>query len=164
MSRRSDEPEPEPEIIQKGNPETEPESGQAVGYGKPPHATRFKQGCSGNPKGRPKGSLNVTTVFTKILREKVTINENGKRKIVTKLEAALKQIVNRAAGGDHRAQRLLLELASDAEARQNASVVQNPSIKELDQEIIDGIVKRFSGMEEEGQELQEANHVDDQRG
>lgn len=168
MSRSSDEPEPEPETKPGANPETEPGSGQAVGYGKPPQATRFKQGCSGNPKGRPRGSLNVTTVFTKILREKVTINENGKRKIVTKLEAALKQIVNRAAGGDHRAQRLLLELVSDAEDRQNASVVQNPVIEELDQEVIDGIVKRFRGMEEEGQEqgqeLQEANHVDDQRG
>lgn len=167
MSRSSDEPEPEPEIKPEANPETEPESGQAVGYGKPPQANRFKQGCSGNPKGRPKGSLNVTTVFTKILREKVTINENGKRKIVTKLEAALKQIVNRAAGGDHRAQRLLLDLASDAEARQNASGLQNPIIEELDQEVIDGIFKRFKGGEEEdqeqGQTLQEASDADDQR-
>ena len=27
-----------------------------VGYGKPPKATRFKPGKSGNPGGRPKGS------------------------------------------------------------------------------------------------------------
>lgn len=27
-----------------------------VGYGKPPEATRFKPGISGNPKGRPKGA------------------------------------------------------------------------------------------------------------
>lgn len=27
-----------------------------VGHGKPPEATRFKPGQSGNPKGRPKGS------------------------------------------------------------------------------------------------------------
>ena len=31
-----------------------------VGYGKPPQATRFQPGKSGNPKGRPKGSRNRT--------------------------------------------------------------------------------------------------------
>jgi Family of unknown function (DUF5681) len=51
-----------------------------VGYGKPPQATRFKKGVSGNPKGRPKGSLNIATVFTKTLRERVVINEHGQRK------------------------------------------------------------------------------------
>lgn len=30
-----------------------------VGYGKPPSATRFKPGQSGNPHGRPKGSKNI---------------------------------------------------------------------------------------------------------
>ena len=30
----------------------------AVGHGKPPEATRFKPGQSGNPKGRPKGKKN----------------------------------------------------------------------------------------------------------
>jgi Family of unknown function (DUF5681) len=34
-------------------------SGYKVGYGKPPKTTRFKKGKSGNPGGRPKGSLNL---------------------------------------------------------------------------------------------------------
>ena len=88
-----------------------PQPAKSVGYGTPPEATRFRKGVSGNPKGRPKGSLNVATVFTNILRERVVINEHGQRKTVTKLEAALKQMVNKAASGESRALGLLLELA-----------------------------------------------------
>jgi hypothetical protein len=143
------------------------EASKKAGYGKPPEATRFQKGISGNPKGRPKGSLNVASLFTKISREKVSINENGQRKNMTKLEAALKQIVNRAASGDHRNQRLMLELANAAEARQNASVPPDPVIEELDQEVINDILQRFRLPETDGKESQESiretNDVDDQR-
>jgi hypothetical protein len=77
--------------------EAERTSNRQVGYCHPPESARFTKGQSGNPKGRPKGSLNVATVFIKTLREKVVINENGQRKTVTKLEAAIKQLVNKAA-------------------------------------------------------------------
>src|ERR1035441_6553584 len=149
-------------------PNEVPEAAKSVGYGTPPEATRFRRGVSGNPRGRPRGSLNVATVFTKTLRERVVINENGQRKTVTKLEAVLKQMVNKAASGDIRAIRELLELARYAEARQNAPGVQNPVIEELDQEVIDGIMQRLNPGEEGGQEpqeaAQEANDVDDQHG
>jgi len=149
-------------------PNEVPEPAKSVGYGTPPEATRFKKGSSGNPKGRPRGSLNVGTLFIKTLREKVVINENGQRKTVTKLEAALKQMVNKAASGDIRALRELLELARAAEARQNAPGVQNPVIDELDQEVIDGIMQRLNPEQEGGPELQEttqeANDVNDQQG
>jgi len=123
-------------------PNEVPESSKSGGYGKPPEATR------------------------KTLREKVVINEHGQRKTITKLEAALKQLTNKAASGDIRALRQLLESARDAEAKQNAAAALNPVIEELDQEVIDGIMQRFNS--EEDQELQkttqEANDVDDQRG
>jgi hypothetical protein len=34
-----------------------------VGYGRPPKATQFKPGKSGNPKGRPKGPKSVGAVL-----------------------------------------------------------------------------------------------------
>lgn len=151
--------------------QSELESSNEGGYGKPPEATRFKKGVSGNPKGRPKGSLNVTTVLTKTLRERVVINENGQRKTVTKLEAALKQLVNKAASGDLRALAQLVALAQDAEAKQSTLGKQEPATSDLDLEVIDGIVKRFLKANEEDQEQQpqeqqeqEVGNGDNERG
>jgi hypothetical protein len=42
------------------------------------------------------------------LKERVVVSENGRRRTVTKLEAIMTQLVNRAAQGDHRATQLLL--------------------------------------------------------
>ena len=125
-------------------PEAQPAALTArVGYGHPPQSTRFQKGRSGNPKGRPKGSLNVATVLTATLREKVVINENGQRKAVTKLEAALKQLVNKAASGDLRAVVQLVGLAREAEERENIPAATRSEIGEVDQKIMQGILKRF---------------------
>jgi hypothetical protein len=148
-------------------PDPLPTPKKPVGYGSPPEGSRFKKGISGNPKGRPKGSLNVATVFAKTLRERVVINEHGKRKTVTKLEAALKQLANKAASGDLRAFPQLVALARDIEAKQSMPGAQAPVLGELDLEVIDGIMKRYR-KEEEGQEqppkIQEETNGNDERG
>jgi len=118
-------------------------TGSEVGYGKPPQATRFQKGKSGNPKGRPKGTLNVATVLSETLRERVVINEHGERKTVTKFEAAIKQLVNKAAGGELRALQQLVALAKEAEAKETSQATDKPEISEIDQEVISGIMKRF---------------------
>jgi len=81
-----------------------------IGYGRPPEHAQFKPGQSGNPKGRPKGTPGLASVVRAATAERVTIVENGKRKSVSKLDAAVKQAVNQAAGGDHRAMRMLVDL------------------------------------------------------
>ena len=131
------------------------EAEASVGYANPPKATRFKKGVSGNPKGRPKGSLNVATAFIKALRERVVINEHGQRKSVTKFEAALKQLVNKAASGDLRALAQLIGLAKDAEAQQNLPGAQDPILSDLDQEVMDGILERFLKTTKEEPEAEE---------
>ena len=93
-------------------------------YRNPPKQTRFKTGQSGNPKGRPKGALNLATVLARTLREKVVIDENGKRKTVTKLEVAIAQLVTKATSGDSHAIRSLCQLVTSAEER---SVVVEPT-------------------------------------
>ena len=47
-----------------------------VGYGRPPQHTRFPKGQSGNPKGRPKGSRALASIWLRAMNEKVTINED----------------------------------------------------------------------------------------
>ena len=85
------------------------------GYRNPPEKSRFKTGQSGNPHGRPKGALNMATILERTLREPVIIVENGKRITVTKLEAALKQVVDQAASGKLKAVQLLATLVRSAE-------------------------------------------------
>jgi hypothetical protein len=81
-----------------------------VGYRKPPQHSRFKKGQSGNPRGRPKGSESFARLARRILNEKIVIRENGERRTITKLQAALKQLANKAAAGDPRAIRDVLKL------------------------------------------------------
>src|SRR5690242_11932021 len=83
-----------------------------VGYRKPPRQTRFTKGRSGNPAGRPKGTPNFTTALERALSEQVVVTEGGQRHTISKLEAAVKQLVNKAAQGDARAIQQLLSVKS----------------------------------------------------
>lgn len=97
-----------------------------VGYRQPPVHSQFKPGQSGNPKGRPKGTRNLASVVRAATSERVTIIENGKRKSITKLDAAVKQAANQAAGGDHRAMRLLVDLLRGFEIAEAPLALGNP--------------------------------------
>lgn len=92
------------------------EVGYNVGYGKPPLHSRFKPGVSANPKGRPKGVRNFQTEINEELRVKITINENGRRKQITKRRAIAKQIVNKSTMGDLKAIPVLLNETRDKNA------------------------------------------------
>lgn len=74
-----------------------------VGYGKPPVHSRWPSGTSGNKRGRPKGSKNHLTALRRILDQKITVVENGRRRRITKLEAAMSVQLNMAAQGNTRA-------------------------------------------------------------
>jgi hypothetical protein len=113
-----------------------------VGFGKPPEPSQFRKGISGNPKGRPKGRRNLASVLERALEEKVVINENGVRRTVTKLEAAVKQLVNQAASGDLAAMRQLSALVGSAE-----EVQVTPPTRQLDQndlKVMENVLKRFN--------------------
>jgi len=82
-----------------------------IGYKRPPVHSRFKPGQSGNPSGRQKGSKNLTTLFTQILNEKVSVREGAEVRKVTKAEAILRGLVVGALKGDARNLVTLFRLA-----------------------------------------------------
>lgn len=92
-----------------------------VGYGKPPKATQFKPGQSGNPKGRPKGSKNLVTDLSEELSEKIIVTEGGKQIKITKQRAMIKSLLAKALKGDGTAAGTLLKLIPSAEQADLAS-------------------------------------------
>jgi hypothetical protein len=83
-----------------------------VGYKKPPKRSQFEKGKSGNPSGRPRKDPSIAAVFQRVSRQVVhTTGKRGKQRM-TKLEASVTQVVNRAATGDLKATKVLMEMAS----------------------------------------------------
>ena len=81
-----------------------------VGYRKPPEATRFKPGTSGNPKGRPKGTFSLATDLSAELGEQITVREGGRPRRISKQRALVKSLMAKALQGDVRATTAVLAL------------------------------------------------------
>ena len=113
-----------------------------VGFGKPPKATRFVKGKSGNPSGRPKGSQNVATIFNRIALEPVQMSENGKTRTVPKIEAVHLRLMSKALSGDARATREVLQLQRIYEAAEEAQELTSVP-HERDTIVMKSLLKRF---------------------
>jgi len=81
-----------------------------VGYGRPPKANQFKPGKSGNPKGRPKGSLNLVNDLAAELGEPITVREDGRTRRISKQRALIKSLLAKGIQGDVRAAAAVLAL------------------------------------------------------
>ena len=115
-----------------------------VGYGKPPRKKRFKKGQSGNAAGRPKGKKNFLTVLENALNEQVVVTEKGLQRSISKLEAVVTQLVNRAAGGDltaiQRVGQLALMLEDKKAGDPNSSVID----PRADQALLKTLTRRLA--------------------
>jgi hypothetical protein len=90
---------------------------ESVGYGKPPTATQFRPGRSGNPKGRPKGARNIDTLMAEELAAPVKIREQGVEQTVSKAHAIVKKILASAMNGSMQASAAVLAWHAQKAAR-----------------------------------------------
>ena len=122
-----------------------------VGYKKPPLHTRFRKGQSGNPRGRPRGSKNFSTLLTDALNEPVVVTEDGRRRKISKRELGFKQLANRFAMAEAQATKMLLGLMLERErlaaATAAAAPAERPSFADADQKVIANLLKRLRSSE-----------------
>ena len=124
------------------------ENDYEVGYGKPPRHTQFEPGRSGNPRGRPAGSNNLSSLLSRALDEPVIVVENGRRRRIAKRRAIVTQFVNQSAKGDLKAIQILLTMLRDLEGRADPGAADPDKTTEADQEIIRRMQMRLRGAKE----------------
>jgi hypothetical protein len=102
-----------------GGPRSSSGARYRVGYGKPPKEHRFQPGESGNPKGRPKGSKNTSTLLRKILDRKIEVRTGATVRKVSVREAILIRFAESALKGDTKSAHFLLQRYDVAETAQS---------------------------------------------
>jgi Family of unknown function (DUF5681) len=121
-----------------------------VGDRRPPKHSQFKPGVSGNPKGRPKGSVNLRTRIARQLRQTVPVTRHGRQVKMLKADLIAHQIVDAAAKGNLKA--ALWTVQVDDEASIAASSSSTGETFELpNRENLRFIANHLSGLLAEGE-------------
>jgi hypothetical protein len=107
-----------------------------LGRGHPPKHTQFRKGMSGNPKGRPKGSKNLSTLLREAADDQVSATIGGKTRNISKLQATAMQLATKAASGDLAAINKLLDWVDEIETRAAAAKPSQFPLSEADIEVI----------------------------
>jgi len=119
-----------------------------VGYKKPPLHSRFKKGQSGNPRGRPRGAKNFSSMLNDALNQPVFVTENGRRRKISKRELGIRQLVDKFAMAEMQATKMLLGLMLERERLMAAAPpAARPSLGAADEKVIDNLLKRLRGAE-----------------
>ena len=118
------------------------------GFARPPRQSQFQQGQSGNPKGRPRGSRNLKTDLNNMLKGKVEITMSGEKRRMTRQEAMLLSLFQRAVQKDAGAARTLFDMViklqlPDDQAR------QQPRPSQADHAIIENFLRRNGAIKSE---------------
>jgi hypothetical protein len=111
-----------------------------IGYKHPPKTTQFPKGVSGNPRGRPKGIRPVGALLQEILRQRVTVTENGRTRRLPTLEVMLRRLTNDAMRSDKAALKTVLTLV-DRYGQSSETTLQTDELIAEDRAILEKYLK-----------------------
>lgn len=112
-----------------------------IGRGKPPTATRFRKGKSGNPTGRPKGARNLKTDLEAELAQRIHVKENEQPLTISKQRALVKTMTAKALKGDTRAATIVLNMVAKL-FDQTPPADATPDLGTEDRAILDDFLRR----------------------
>jgi len=112
------------------------------GFQQPPGGGRFKPGTSGNPSGRPKGSRNLRTDLTQMMKKKIAVRENGKARSISRQEAMLLRLYDKALHGDVKAATSIVNMIMKLDPAANSESLVKEPISETDKAIIADFLRR----------------------
>lgn len=133
----------EPEKGEGANDAGEQAADEPVGYRNPPRHTRWKKGQSGNPGGRPKNARGLKTDLRAELVSRMDIRMNGQVVSGTRQQLMLRTLSARAASGDIRATRILIDLVMQVFGPEDHGGSEK-RLSAQDQEILDELLARKS--------------------
>jgi hypothetical protein len=122
-----------------------------VGYCKPPKHTRFKKGQSGNPGGRRKRPCTMAETLHNELSQTTVVDVGGKKKTVTKMEAAVKRLIEKSISGDMSAFRVLSVLSHVLHSEETGP--NSEEMEAADWEIVQGLVRQLASAPQESSDL-----------
>jgi Family of unknown function (DUF5681) len=121
-------------------------SDKDVGYGRPPAAHQFKPGQSGNPKGRPKGAKNESTILREIFQRKIeSRSSNGRSRKITVFEGILLRITEDSLKGNTKSAAFLL----NRYAAMVSGELQRQDLSEDDREVLEAFARRIEARRKE---------------
>ena len=106
-----------PDASPLGSPTPEtPTATYTVGYCKPPQATQFKPGQSGNPSGRKRRQKTSIETLNDELARTIVTREGDKTSRITRMTAIIRRFIQKLLVGDGTAHRLFFGLLPQLDA------------------------------------------------
>jgi hypothetical protein len=110
-----------------------------AGYGRPPRAHQFKPGQSGNPRGRPKGAKNESTILREIFERKIESRSEGRSRKITVLEGILLRITEDSLKGNTKSAAFLL----NRYAAMVSGELQRHDLSDDDRDVLEALSRRL---------------------
>src|SRR4051794_7402735 len=119
-----------------------PKGDYEIGYGRPPKATQFQPGQSGNPDGPGKRPRSIGAAADKALASKVVVvDQRGRRRSVPAEDLIMRRFRDAALNGDVKAASFLMDRAERYRSSQ-PDTAQAAELTPEDIEILEALLNR----------------------